>query len=132
MQVPSKLWLLPSRGLGVRAGTLLLAIAVLHPAEAQGPASVVPVAAATVPMSDKSLAPTLAATRLGFSIEEQQAQPVNASAARISKREGRAIALVGGIAVIAGLLINDDLDAGDVIALGGAGLGLYGLYVWWR
>jgi hypothetical protein len=85
-----------------------------------------------VSASGNSLAPTLAATRLGFSLDEAQPRAVNASAARMGKREGRALALVGGIAVIAGLLINDDLDAGDVIALGGAGLGLYGLFVWWR
>jgi hypothetical protein len=43
---------------------------------------------------------------------------------------GRAIALVGGAAVITGILIGG--DAGTVIAVGGAGLGLYGLYVWQR
>jgi hypothetical protein len=111
---------------------LLLAIAVSRPAAAQAPASPTSAVSMAASASGNSLAPTLAATRLGFSLDEAQPRPVNASAARMGKREGRALALVGGIAVIAGLVINDDLDAGDVIALGGAGLGLYGLFVWWR
>ncbi len=55
---------------------------------------------------------------------------VNASASRMGRREGRAFALVGAAAVIAGILICD--DAGTVIAIGGAGLALYGLYIWQR
>ena len=55
---------------------------------------------------------------------------MNASAYRMGRREGRVFALVGGAAVIAGVLIGG--DAGTVIAIGGAGLGLYGLYIWQR
>jgi len=102
------------------------------PAAAQAPASPTPAVSMTVSASGNSLAPTLAAARLGFSPDEAQLQTVNASAARVTKREGRALALVGGAAVIAGLLISDEVDAGTVIAIGGLGLGLYGLYVWLR
>lgn len=106
---------------------LALAIAVSRPAAAQGPAPVSAAAPATAPVS---YAPTLAATRLGYSVADQTPLEVNASAARMGRREGRAFALVGGAAVIAGILIGG--DAGTVIAIGGAGLGLYGLYIWQR
>ena len=110
-------------------GTLLLAIAVSRPVAAQAPALGTPAPSVAASMRS-SLAPTLAATRFGFSAEDAQTQTVNASAARMGKREGRALALVGAAAVIAGLLIGD--DAGTVFIVGGAGLGLYGLYTWQR
>ena len=102
------------------AGALILALAVSHPIAAQAPA----------PSPAAAAAPTLAATRLGFSAEDPAPLVVNASAARMGRHEGRALALVGGAAVIAGILIGG--DAGTVIAIGGAGLGLYGLYIWQR
>jgi hypothetical protein len=108
------------------AGALILALAVSHPIAAQAPAP--SPAAAAAPTT--SFAPTLAATRLGFSAEDPAPLVVNASAARMGRHEGRALALVGGAAVIAGILIGG--DAGTVIAIGGAGLGLYGLYIWQR
>lgn len=106
-------------------GVLVLALALSRPAAAQAPAPGV-----TSPTPSVSYAPTLAATRLGFSAEEQAPLTVNASAARMGRREGRVFALVGGAAVIAGVLIGG--DAGTVIAIGGAGMGLYGLYIWQR
>ena len=108
------------------AGALILALAVSHPAAAQVPAP--SPAAAAAPTT--SLAPTLAATHLGFSAEDHAPLTVNASAARMGPREGRVCAIVGGAAVITGILIGG--DAGTVIAIGGAGLGLYGLYIWQR
>jgi hypothetical protein len=77
-----------------------------------------------------SLAPTLAATHLNFSTEDQGPLTVNASAARMSPNEGKATAIVGVAAVITGFLVGG--DAGTVIAIGGAGLGLFGLYIWQR
>ena len=108
-------------------GVLVLALALSRPAAAQAPA---PAPAVTSPAPSVSYAPTLAATRLGFSGEDQAPLAVNASASRMGRREGRVFALVGGAAVIAGALIGD--DAGTVIAIGGAGMGLYGLYIWQR
>jgi len=45
-------------------------------------------------------------------------------------REGRAAAIVGAALVVTGLVVGG--DAGTVIAVGGAGLGLFGLYIWQR
>jgi hypothetical protein len=111
-------------------GALLLAMALSQPATAQVSTITTPQVAPSLLASSGSPGPTLAAARLGFSDEYEQPTAVNATAKRMGKREGRALALVGGAAVIAGLLIGD--DAGTVIAIGGAGLGLYGLYVWQR
>jgi hypothetical protein len=60
------------------AGALILALVVSHPAAAQAPAP--SPAAAAAPTT--SLAPTLAAIRLGISAEDPAPLMVNASAAR--------------------------------------------------
>ena len=108
------------------AGALILAFAVSRPAAAQAPAPSPAAAAAPTIL----FAPTLAATQLGFPAEDQASLTVNAAATRMDRREGRIFAIVGGAAVITGILIGG--DAGTVIAVGGAGLGLYGLYIWQR
>ncbi len=43
-------------------------------------------------------------------------------------RRGTTLMIVGGAAFLAGLIIGD--DAGTAIAVGGAAIGLYGLYLW--
>ena len=43
-------------------------------------------------------------------------------------RRGQTLMIVGGAAFLAGLIIGD--DAGTAIAIGGALIGLYGLYLW--
>jgi hypothetical protein len=108
------------------AGAVILALAVSHPAAAQAPAP--SPAAAAAPTT--SLAPTLVATHLGFSAEDHAPLTVNASAARMGPGEGKAAAIVGGAVMIVGLLVGG--DNGTLIAIGGAGLGLFGLYVWQR
>jgi hypothetical protein len=105
---------------------VILALAVSHPAAAQAPAPS-PAAAAA---STTSLAPTLAATHLGFSAEDHAPHTVNASAARMSPGEGKAAAIVGVALLVTGLLVGD--DAGKAIAIGGAGIALFGLYIWQR
>lgn len=90
-------------------------------------------AATPSPVPTAALAPvgpTLAAAHVSLSTEDAAPLAMNASAYRMGRREGRVFALVGGAAVIAGVLIGG--DAGTVIAIGGAGLGLYGLYIWQR
>jgi hypothetical protein len=78
-----------------------------------------------------SLAPTLSAVRFGITDVADRPTTVNATAARaMGRREGRVLAIVGGAAVITGILIGD--TGGTVIAIGGAALGLYGLYIWQR
>ena len=108
------------------AGAMILTLAVSHPAVAQVPAP--NPAVATAPTT--SLAPTLAATHLSFSAEDQAPVMVNASAASMGPREGKAVAIVGAAVVVIGLVVGG--DAGTVIAIGGAGLGLFGLYIWQR
>jgi hypothetical protein len=108
------------------AAAAILALAASHPAAAQNRAST-PAAAAT---SAASFAPTLAATHLGISAEDPAPLTLNASAARIGAREGKAAAIVGGALVITGFLVGG--DGGTLIAVGGAGLGLFGIYIWAR
>ena len=74
------------------AGTVILALAVSHSAAAQAPTP--SPAAAAAPTT--SFAPTLAATHLSFSAEDQAPLTVNASAARMDAGEGNAAAIVGG------------------------------------
>ena len=107
------------------AGAVILALAVTHPAAAQAPA---PSPAAAAPKT--SLAPTLAATHLGFSAEEHAPLKINASAARMGPGEGKAVAIVGAAVVVIGLVVCG--DTGTLISIGGAGLGLFGLYIWQR
>ena len=118
-----------SNGVSI-VNALLLAMALSQPAAAQVAVVTPQPAVASLSSAPGPVGPTLAAARLGYSNDYEQPTEVNAAASRMAKREGRALALVGGAAVIAGLLIGD--DAGTVIAIGGAGLGLYGLYVWQR
>ena len=108
------------------SGAVILALAVSHPAAAQMPAP----SPTTASAPTTSLAPTLAATHLGFSAEDHAPLTVNASAASMGAREGKAAAIVGAAVVVTGLVVGG--DAGTLIAIGGAGLGLFGLYIWQR
>ena len=108
------------------AGAVILTLAVSHPAAAQAPApSPAPAAAPTT-----SLGPTIAASHISFSAQDQAPLTVNASAARMSPNEGKAVAIVGAAVVVIGLVVGG--DTGTAIAIGGAGLGLFGIYIWQR
>jgi hypothetical protein len=105
---------------------LLLTLGCAWPATAQ---SVADNLSAEAPAT--SFAPTMSAVRFGITDATDQPTAVNASAARaMGRREGRVLAIVGGAAVIAGVLIGD--TGGTVIAISGAAIGLYGLYIWQR
>ena len=108
------------------AGAVILALAVSQPAAAQAPAP--SPAAAAAPTT--SFAPTLAATHLGFSAEDDAPLTVNASAARMEPSEGKAAVIVGATLVVTGLVVGG--DGGTLMTIGGAGLGLFGLYIWQR
>ena len=108
------------------AGAVILTLAVPHPAAAQAPTP--SPAAAAAPTT--SLAPTLAATHLRFAAEDRAPLMVNASAARMSSNEGKATAIVGAALVVTGLVVGG--DTGTLITIGGAGLGLFGIYIWQR
>ena len=45
-----------------------------------------------------------------------------------SGRNGKMYMIIGGVAFLAGAIIGD--DAGTIIMIGGAGIGLYGLYLY--
>jgi hypothetical protein len=71
--------------------------------------------------------PTMAAASVAVRPVETKELQLNAAAAP-RKGYGQPVALmvVGGAAVLTGLIIGD--NAGTVIAVGGAVMGLYGLY----
>ena len=111
------------------ASALFLTLCFAGPAAAQQ--SVPGNAPAPAPAPAASLAPTLSAVRFGITDVPDQPTVVNATTARaMGRREGRVFAIVGGAAVITGILIGD--TGGTVIAIGGAAIGLYGLYIWQR
>lgn len=88
-------------------------------------ADVVPIVAPAVP----SAGPTVASATLGYSnVADASTEMTWNSQASSSKSTGRVLAIVGGAAVIGGLLIGD--DAGTAIAVGGLVMGLIGLYMW--
>jgi hypothetical protein len=105
---------------------VMLALTVSHPGAAQSQAPNPAPATATTP----SLAPTLAATHLSFSHEDDAPLTVNAAAARMGPNEGKAAAIVGAAVVIVGFVAGG--DGGTALVIGGVGLGLFGLYVWQR
>ncbi len=106
---------------------LFLALCLVWPANAQQSVAANGPAAAPV----TSFVPTMGAVRFGITDAADQPTAINASAARaMGRREGRVLAIVGGAAVIAGVLIGD--TGGTVIAISGAAIGLYGLYIWQR
>ena len=88
----------------------------------------VPVVAEPAP-SGPMAGPTFENLRAGYS--ETADAPLTMTeyhAASSSKKTGQVLAIVGGAAVIGGLLIGD--DAGTAIAVGGLVMGLIGLYMW--
>jgi len=50
------------------------------------------------------------------------------TALQTRSRRGMTLMIVGGVGFLAGLIIGD--DAGTALAIGGAVVGLYGLYQW--
>jgi len=107
------------------AGVVLLAA---RPARAQSLAPHTPPAdvAAAAPKKAES-GPTMASATVAVRPIETKELQLNAAAAP-RKGYGQPVALmvVGGAAVLTGLIIGD--SAGTVIAVGGAVMGLYGLY----
>jgi hypothetical protein len=72
--------------------------------------------------------PTLESATVGFHRAAAQTNhgPVTVAAARSSN--SAALMIVGGAAFLAGAIIGG--DAGTIIMVGGAGIGLYGLYLY--
>ncbi len=105
----------------------VLALAITVPSAAAQQPFVAPLAPKP---ASAQLGPTFAAMQFGIHADQSAPTELKRDAFKTSRREGRVLAIVGGAALIAGLLIGD--DAGTLIAIGGAGLGLYGLYIWQR
>ena len=88
-----------------------------------------PVADAPFGLPGASAAPTLAGDRVGFArtarATERQAAPAAVSAQRFT--QGQALMIVGGAAMLAGAIIDN--DAGQIFMIGGAVVLLYGLYL---
>lgn len=105
-------------------------LAVARPAAAQAislapaPTSVAVAAPATAPVAEPTAGPTLASASVAVRHAES---PVTAAPARRAGY-GQPVALmvVGGAALLTGLIIGN--DAGAAIAVGGAVVGLIGLY----
>jgi len=79
--------------------------------------------------ADAVAGPVMEATTIAARADMQVANSEEAAAAMFQTRDrrGTTLMLVGGAAFLAGLLIGD--DAGTAVALGGAVVGLYGLYL---
>jgi len=104
----------------------LLLVAAVRPTQAQSLAPRTPRADVAAPKRPAA-GPTMEAARVAARPTESRQLTLN-SAAAPSRGHGQPFALmvVGGAAVLTGVIIGDDV--GTVIAVGGALVGLYGLY----
>ena len=102
----------------------ITSVAVARPAAAQSLAPAPATAAVAAPVAEPTPGPTLAAASVAVRHAES---PVTAAPARRAGY-GQPVALmvVGGAALLTGLIIGD--SAGTAIAVGGAVVGLVGLY----
>jgi hypothetical protein len=112
----------------------LLACVIASPLAAQmatpdaAVAEITPVAAPAIPDAPAA-GPTMASATLGYtSATEVPTEMTWDNQQRAKNSTGPVLAIVGGAALIGGLLIGD--DAGTAIAVGGLIMGLIGLYLW--
>lgn len=84
-----------------------------------------------IPLPPPSVGPVLGRMLLGLEPTSPDThQPTLAAIPSGGRREGRTLAIVGGAALLAGALIGE--TPGTLMMVGGAGVGLYGLYRWQR
>ena len=103
---------------------------------AAAPTEATPAVEAPVAAAGPTLANATAGVRAGVerpvvvvqTVATEDAIPNALPAARGSTRNATALMIVGGAAFIAGAIIGD--TAGTIIMVGGAGVGLYGLYLY--
>jgi hypothetical protein len=102
--------------------------AAASPAQAQSLVPRTPPADVAAPAAKDSLAagPTVDAARIAARYHESADLKITAAPRRAGYGQPVALMVVGGAALLTGLIIGD--DAGTVIAVGGALVGLYGLY----
>lgn len=102
--------------------SLIAAVPVIAAAQSRGPVSFA--TASTVP----SVGPRLDASVAGVRLHVADAPRLPAPVVAGRTGRGQAMAIVGGAAFLGGLIIGDEV--GTVIAVGGLGVGLYGLWLW--
>jgi len=92
------------------------------------PSSPATVVTASVPAP--AAGPTLDGATVGIrhSVDQASATPTNATPAVRRGDQSTALMIVGGAAFLAGAIIGG--DAGTIIMVGGAAVGLYGLYLY--
>ena len=93
------------------------------------PGLLVPAATATEQVSSVTpvtRGPTLESGRLAASIPQSTTPRALYAPERANLGQARALMIVGGAAILAGAIIGD--DAGGIIMVGGAVVGLIGLY----
>lgn len=76
----------------------------------------------------ESTGPRVSASAITVRAEQRESQEAATAMVQTRDRRGTTLMMVGGAAFLAGLLIGD--DAGAAVAVGGALVGLYGLYLY--
>lgn len=102
--------------------SLIAAAPVIAAAQSSGPTAVASASAV------QSVGPRLDAAVAGVRLHVADASRLPAPVVASRTGRGQAMAIVGGAAFLGGLIIGDDV--GTVIAVGGLGVGLYGLWLW--
>ena len=78
------------------------------------------------PVTPVTRGPTLESARLAATIPQSAPRELTAAPQKMNLGQARALMIVGGAAILAGAIIGD--DAGGIIMVGGAVIGLIGLY----
>ena len=106
---------------------------VFAPAAAQqAPGAASATTPATTALPSVPVGPALGAAAVGLRPTRQSTVSLTEEEAALQRRarsgfsQSQVLMIVGGAALITGLIIGDDV--GDVLAIGGAGVGLFGLY----
>lgn len=108
----------------VLLGAIALSAPRLQAQRTASAAAPIPTATATTPVG-----PTLSARSVA--VRPAVAPAANPRAALSSRRaftRGQTLMIIGGAALLTGAIIGN--DAGTIVMLGGAGIGLYGLYLY--
>ena len=113
----------------VTAALSMSSIAGAQEITTQQPSQPSPAAVVTASVQAPAAGPTLDAATVGIHRDATQSTttPTNATPARHSDQP-TALMIVGGAAFLAGAIIGG--DAGTIIMVGGAAVGLYGLYLY--
>lgn len=98
------------------------------PATSLDSSAIVVAAPTPAPMAQPAMGPTLDGATVGFHRTSLQSTHAPVTVAATRAANSTALMIVGGAAFLAGAIIEG--DAGTVIMVGGAAVGLYGLYLY--